>query len=1118
MKNLWTICKYEFCRYFSSPLAYVYLIAFLILNALFTFYLGNILERGQADLMPMFSYLPWLYLLFIPGIAMRLWAEEFKSKTIYQMMSLPVEIGSYVWGKFLAAWAFCLLALLLTTPLWVTINYIGTPDNTAIFVGYLASFILAGAMIAIAQTMSALTQNQVIALVLAVLANILFFLSTLEFVQGNLRSFLPIAALDIIASFSFLEHFFLMAQGLIELKAIIFFISIVVLFNFITTIVVNFKTSGTSVWLKAKNKTYYVLILVLAGIGFIGFNLIAGKVFETSQLDATKDKRFSLSESTINILQNLKEPVHVKLYYSQILSEKNPEFRALFENIKIKLKQYKKIAKNNFSYFILSPQTLDETEDMAIANGLQALPIIDSNQAGFFGMVINDAIDNKQIIPFFPLQRKNYIEQDLTEKIYLLNNQKKYLGLITSLPIYEEHIGSVVTSTWEIANQLEKFYNVIKIDNKNPKIENIEALMIVAPENLSPELIENIKSYKNSGGNFLILLDVAPEAIRNIAPSTKLLEASNFSGLEKEFGFEFFPTVVVADLENALNVDATIDYANNPMITQDVLQFVLKNKNINQNNQITKGLKRILLASAGIIAPYNNEVDFVPLLWASKNSALMSSGYVYQNVNPAEILANFKKDDYRKIMAAKITEKNSSTPFRAIAIADSDFIYDSFWTSSFRVLENNYNITLMDNINFVLNALDDLLKNNDLISLRTKSNNDYRLEKLEEIRKSSQLEYKLEEQKVLNQINFTKKALQEIWGKKDFEERQNFVPDELALMAKLRKELSQLKIKLGLIKDNAYHKLNQIETKIKFLNIYALAFIILLALLWQNRQRKKIVTTEKLIINATFKKFSIISLTLLALGIASNWQTNLTQNNKLVFPNLEKNINDLDVIKITTVEKQLEFYKTTEGWKLKGFEDFVVYNPRIKSLLSALLDARFYEEKSDKVENLAHFDLLAIDNPKSTATRIELLNNNKIYQDFYIGKYDINLGRGSRGAYFREVDNFKVWLIWADLIDITPNWQDFTYSSLWNLRFGQAIEQKAEFIKDMINIKFMASAKNLENPTKIKTLSIKTTDNVVVIDFFKNLDTYWVKYNLKEFNDIYYQISPQDMEKLQNEN
>ena len=139
MRTTAIVAKNEFYRYFISPLAYVYLIGFLLLNGSFAFYFGHFFERGQADLLPMFSFQPWIYLLFVTGISMRLWAEEFRSGTILQIATLPISVSSLVWGKFIASWLFCTVALALTFPFWLVINWLGAPDNAVIFAGYLGS-------------------------------------------------------------------------------------------------------------------------------------------------------------------------------------------------------------------------------------------------------------------------------------------------------------------------------------------------------------------------------------------------------------------------------------------------------------------------------------------------------------------------------------------------------------------------------------------------------------------------------------------------------------------------------------------------------------------------------------------------------------------------------------------------------------------------------------------------------------------------------------------------------------------------------------------------------------------------------------------------------------------
>lgn len=1145
MNKLWIVTKNELIRYFLSPLAYVYLVSFLILNGSFAIYFGHFIEIGQANLYAMFAFQPWLYLLFIPGISMRLWSEEFRNKTVVQIMTMPVSTSQLVWGKFFASWLFCGLALILTFPFWITVNYLGNPDNMVIAIGYLGSFILAGCMLAISQTMSALTKNQVIALVLSVIANMMFFLSGLEYVLALFRLFAPLAIVDMVASFSFITHFETISQGLLELRDIVFFASIILLFNFTTIIIVSFKTSGTSKVLKSRSKNYYILVFVLLLIGFVGLNLTANNLFRNIQIDFTQEKIFTLSKDTKKLLDNLQEPIIAKVYYSKILSEKNPEFRLAFDKLRQLLKQYANLSKGQFTYQIYNPQTLDSVEDRAIANGLQPFPVIDTNQTAFFGMTLTDSKDNKQVIPFFALERKDFLEQDLSESIYLLDHKKPTLGIISSLPIYDTSIENVVTQKWEIINRLEKFYNIKAIDNQNPSIENLDILMLIHPRNMSEELITNIKNYSNNGGKSLVLLDVAAEASRNFAPSMEELAPSNLGGLDKFWGFKFYDNVVVADFENSITVDATIDYKTNPIITQDVIQFILKRGDLNIKFPETKNLKTVLMSSASIIEPLDDkQVTFIPLIKSSPVSALMEAKVVYDNINPSDILGDFKADQATKYLAAKIISNNPNQPFEIIVVGDSDFIYDSFWSKSITINETNYFIPIFDNANFIFNALNSLQGQDDLMDLRGKSANIRSFKKLDNIRKIGQQQYKIKEQEILDKMSKTRDGIREILGKKAFEGRDNFTADELAIISKVRKELEALREEIGNIKNNVYQELRQTESMIKFINIYALPLLILAFIIgYFILQKSKGLNLQQSSIkfNRQLLYLTAISLGLLTLGILTSRILNSNALDKyegqVVFDNLSNKINQIERINIKSNQEELNFYKTGNQWKLKGKEAFLVYHDRMRSFLSALIEARYYEKKSARAENLSAFDLQPLEVKGSKNIHIELLDaQQEPLESFAVGKYNIDMGRGSQGAYIKFDNQFQVWMIAAEFIDLSPKWQEWTYSSLWNLRFGRIgsynnindIDRVAILVRDLLNIRALDGIYTLNNPLELFQINLAVEgNNQAIIIISEANGKYYASYkfsadntdkNLNIFADYtrnkFYEISKNDMEKL----
>jgi ABC-2 type transport system permease protein len=241
MRNVGIIMRRELASYFATPLAYVFILIFLVLASLFTFYIGGFYERGQADMDSFFGFQPWLYLFLIPALSMRLWAEERKSGSIELLMTQPVLLWDAVLGKFLAAWAFTALALALTFPLWLTVNYLGKPDNGAILAAYFGSALLAGGFLAIGSCMSALTRNQVIAFILGVAACFAFLLAGFPMVLDVFRSWAPLALVDAIASLSFLTHFESIAKGVIDVRDLLYFAMLIGFFLLATTIALELR-------------------------------------------------------------------------------------------------------------------------------------------------------------------------------------------------------------------------------------------------------------------------------------------------------------------------------------------------------------------------------------------------------------------------------------------------------------------------------------------------------------------------------------------------------------------------------------------------------------------------------------------------------------------------------------------------------------------------------------------------------------------------------------------------------------------------------------------------------------------------------------------------------------
>ncbi len=244
MNGLTTIFKRELRAYFATPVAYVFIVIFLVLAGVATFYMGGFYERGQADLEPFFQFHPWLYMFLIPAISMRLWSEERKAGTLELLLTLPVPLSAAVVGKFLAAWAFTAVALLGTLPLWITVNYLGAPDNTVILAGYLGSLLMAGGFLAIGACISALTKNQVIAFVVSFVICFAFNLSGFPMVIDMFSAWAPQAIVDVVSSFSFLTHFNSIVKGVIDVRDLVFFTTLIAFWLYANVLAIEINKSN----------------------------------------------------------------------------------------------------------------------------------------------------------------------------------------------------------------------------------------------------------------------------------------------------------------------------------------------------------------------------------------------------------------------------------------------------------------------------------------------------------------------------------------------------------------------------------------------------------------------------------------------------------------------------------------------------------------------------------------------------------------------------------------------------------------------------------------------------------------------------------------------------------
>jgi len=242
--NIWTVAKRELAGYFDSPVAYVFIVIFLLLAGFFTFTFGAFFERGEASLTAFFMWMPWLFLFLVPAVGMRLWSEERRSGTMELLLTLPITAWQAIVGKFLASWLFLAIALALTFPVWLTVNLLGDPDNGVIVAGYVGSLLLAGTYLAISSATSALTRNQVVSFILSVVICLLLVLVGFPPVTDLVARWAPTWLVEGVASFSVLTHFDGFQKGVLDLRDLVFFGSAIGFALFVTGVVLRSLRAG----------------------------------------------------------------------------------------------------------------------------------------------------------------------------------------------------------------------------------------------------------------------------------------------------------------------------------------------------------------------------------------------------------------------------------------------------------------------------------------------------------------------------------------------------------------------------------------------------------------------------------------------------------------------------------------------------------------------------------------------------------------------------------------------------------------------------------------------------------------------------------------------------------
>lgn len=850
MRALFAILKKELIGYFVTPVAYVFIAIFVFTSSAFTFYLGNFYASNQAGLEKFFIWHPWLYLFLIPSISMRLWAEERKSGTLELLNTLPIPVWQMVFGKFLASWLFTGIAILCTVPMWITVCYLGDPDNGVIFASYLGSFLMAGAYLSVGSCISSLTKSQVVSFIVSVVVCFIFTISGFSFILNFLQGFLSQPVIDVISSFSFISNFSEITKGILEINSIGFFLIVIFLFLFINVCLLSKDSGSFFNKFRFGQRLNLSLVISLAVILFFSLNIIMNYSMRGVNFDLTENKIYTLSKGTKNILSNLKEPVHIRFFYSQKQGSSISFLHSYSSRVKALLKQYKSLSKGKLELDFIFPEAFSKEEDEAVSYGIQAIPLSDNMGSKlYFGLVATNTTDDIKLIEFINPNREAFLEYDLTQMIYELSNYKKStIGFMNWLDSEAPSpyggmnmmgMGSDnKVANWMLFEKIKEIFDFKDVDKNLKKIpSDIDTLLLLHPSGVSEDLEYAIDQFVLKGGKLLVFVDPYSElpAVAN--------KSSNLERLFRNWGISLDSSKIVLDIDNSIRISSNsggsvLSNMNKPN------WIALGKKYFNEKDIVTSELNQIRFISGGNIevSDLSDDVEFTTLLTSGKNSMLISVDKLYDTES---LLTGFVSENKEFILAGRLRGKfKTSFPERKeeghleksqdtgniIIVADTDLLRDQFWLQKQSFFGRSLILQVSDNASFVVNALDNLSGSSDLIGLRSRSKIERPFKVVQKLRNKAESKF-LEKEKMLKlKLQSTESKLSQMrTGENKEGESVLFITDEQKNeIEKFREEMLNTRKQLREVSRSLNKNIESLGSLLKFIHIMVIPLIIVL--------------------------------------------------------------------------------------------------------------------------------------------------------------------------------------------------------------------------------------------------------------------------------------------------
>ena len=857
MKNIKAVFKREFKAYFDSPVAYVFLTAFLVLAGFLTFGVAMFFERRQADLTPFFFWHPWVYLLLVPAATMGVWADERRNGTAELLLTLPVTITEVLVGKFLAAWSFVGIGLALTFPVALTAGYLGSPDWGAVFCGYLGSLLLSGAAVAIGVFASTLSRSSVVGFVVSLALVFLLLIIGFDPVIGAVAAWgVPTAITDSVASCSLLSHFESMRRGVVDFADIGYYFAMMV-FMLAAAKTVTDGRRGAS-------KGIVGLVLV----GAIAASSVVILANLPLRCDMTAENLYTLSKGSKAVLGQLTEDVTLKYYVSSSSAEMPMALKTYANQVGNLLKEYERAGGGRLVVEEYDPKPDSDAEEWAQRYGVE--PQTGGNPFGqgiYFGVVAVCG-DREETLGVLSPRTESTLEYDLTRLVTRVAwPERPVVGVMTSLPDVlggqmnpmMMQMGQRPPQGWAAFSELAKDYDVRTVEPDAEKIDDdVKTLVVVHPKNLSDKALYAIDQFVLRGGKLVACVD--PFSIKDMQSSRSQQNPmmgqmggdgpSTLGKLFDAWGVKFEEGKISCDLEAATKLNnGQGGVESNPAFLS------LGKPNMDKGDLIVADLTNVMFPFAGAFTFEKKDMDisFEPVITTSKDNSCSTDKMAMQYGGMKDMVPDGKE----RILAARLSgtfktafpkgPDGTNDVSKALAegkgnvllFADSDFLADDFCVRMMRTPFGSIPQLINENLTLFSNAMEQFAGREELIGVRSRGASDRPFTVVNELEAEATKKWQAREAAFQEELQQTQQRLSALQKEKKGGERFILSKEQQDEIVKLRKAQAETRKQLKNVRKELTADIDSLGLRLKIINIALVPVLVVLFGLLRGYLRRK---------------------------------------------------------------------------------------------------------------------------------------------------------------------------------------------------------------------------------------------------------------------------------------